>query len=67
MHQLQAEESELKTLLSHVEKLLRHDLDDPMSKEEAADSQSWLDWGINLVKEVGPLLAKVAPELLALL
>ncbi len=36
----------------------------PASRKEA---DSWLDWGLDLVKQLGPALASLAPQLLALL
>lgn len=67
VHQLSAEESELKTLLHHIQKMLKHDPAKPLDQAEANESQSWLDWGLHLLKEAGPLLAKLGPELAALL
>lgn len=65
----------IKKLVEEVERSLRPErLDPPTSKRgererasEAAESESWLDWGLNLAKEWGPQLLEVAPELLALL
>jgi hypothetical protein len=35
--------------------------------EEAKESESWLDWGLDLIKKWGPMLLEAAPELIALL
>jgi hypothetical protein len=60
---------EIKTLLRHLLPLLEKEESEvqEMPKVERQEAEGWLDWGIQLVKDYGPMLAKVAPELLALL
>jgi len=36
-------------------------------KEAHQQEQSWLEWGMDLVKQYGPMLIELAPELIALL
>ena len=43
------------------------ELDKGTTPEEKTDSQSWLDWGLSLLKQWGPKALEMAPELLALL
>lgn len=39
----------------------------PPNQEEEKEVESWLDWGLGLVKELGPIALEMAPALLALL
>jgi hypothetical protein len=39
----------------------------PLPKEEEEEVESWLDWGLGLIKEWGPKALEMAPTLLALL
>lgn len=39
----------------------------PPSPKEEKEVEGWLDWGLGLLKEAGPLALELAPALLALL
>jgi hypothetical protein len=39
----------------------------PMPPDEEEELESWLDWGLELVKEWGPVALEAVPGLLALL
>jgi len=60
----QVELQELSALLGKLSKDVKQGRVPPQLEEEA---ESWLDWGLRQAKEYGPLVAKVLPELLALL
>lgn len=51
-------------VMENVQRILQ---DQQVPQQELAETESWLDWGINLAKEWGPLILELAPELLALL
>lgn len=54
----------------HVQRLVNEvlrTLQGQVPPEEAKESESWLDWGLDLVKQWGPKLLEAAPELIALL
>jgi hypothetical protein len=38
-----------------------------LPKEEEEEVESWLDWGLGLIQELGPMAIELAPSLLALL
>lgn len=63
------DESSIQELLKHLVRALEYEEEDlaKMPEKELKESESWLDWGLNLVKEWGPKLAEMAlPVLLAL-
>jgi hypothetical protein len=39
----------------------------PPLPQEEEELESWLDWGLDLLREVGPVALEMAPALLALL
>jgi len=63
------EAEDIKTLLLHLLKTQDNPASelDKLPKEELAETESWLDWGLGLVKQYGPMLLEVAPMLLAAL
>jgi hypothetical protein len=38
-----------------------------LPQEEEKEVESWLDWGMGILKELGPMALELAPSLLALL
>lgn len=57
-------DSDLDSMLYHVERVLRQE---ELPPEEVKETESWLDWGLDLLQKAAPALIKLAPELLALL
>jgi len=59
---------EVRTLLKHLLPLLEKEEAEVMQmpKEERKEAESWMDWGLNMVKEWGPTLMEVAPMLFGL-
>lgn len=57
------------TLLQHLIRAMEYEEEEleALPKEEKKETESWLDWGINLVKEYGSTILSAAPALLALL
>jgi len=58
---------ELADRLFSLLNLEESDLETGLAPEEKKDNASWLDWGMSLLKELGPKALEMAPELLALL
>lgn len=63
------DQESIQQLLQHLVRALEYEEEDlaKLPEKELKESESWLDWGLNLVKEWGPkVLSMVAPALLAL-
>lgn len=59
----------VKQLEKHLRKMLSKEETEltKLPLEDLKASESWLDWGLRMVKEYGPTLLELAPSLLALL
>jgi hypothetical protein len=51
-------------MMENIQKLLD---DQSLPDLEIEETESWLDWGINLAREWGPTVLEMVPQFLALL